>query len=187
MSSIQKDLVGALNALKQDRTSETAWAKLYDLAWPFVFAVAYRMLRGQRDLADDAGQEVFLRVLRYADFKRFDSSDELYRYLSVLTKNVCHDIVSKQGTTHQLFADPEEGMADIASDYSWATVAENRVFLRQIFEKLSNQDKQLIALLSSGFDLEDISKRLGLSYSNTGVRLHRIRRNIDKLLIENSK
>src|SRR6266480_2360502 len=61
-----------------------------------VVSIAWRML-GNSDDAQDAAQEVYLRVFKYLG--RFRTGEDFRGWLYRITINVCHDLARKKGTT----------------------------------------------------------------------------------------
>jgi len=180
-------LEALLSRIGENRGDERAWAGLYDLAWPRAIAIAYRLVRGRRALAEDVGQEVFLRLLRYADLSRLGSGEDFYKYLAKMVENVCRDLIRKELAAGLTNIDIEEIAENLASDASPSDLIENREFISRIEESLSDEDKRLVRLLAEGYKVQEIADRLGLSYSNAGVRIHRIRRQLHKELIVKGK
>src|SRR5438105_1398660 len=83
-------LIASIETLAHSRDDERAWGMLFNNLWPLVFATSYRILRGNRDLAEDASQDVFLRILRYARFEDFIDNPEAFKsYVRTICKNVC--------------------------------------------------------------------------------------------------
>src|SRR6516162_7424428 len=66
-----------------------------------VLATAYRLLGSLED-AQDAAQEVFLRLFKY--LHRFDAKRDVLPWLYRMTVNVCHDFRRKRGRQAKLDA-----------------------------------------------------------------------------------
>jgi RNA polymerase sigma-70 factor (ECF subfamily) len=75
-----------LQAVRRRETS--ALSRFFDAAFPYVYAVALRVT-GDRDRAEDATQEVFLKVHRAAD--RLDPSRSPRAWLTTIAVNACRD------------------------------------------------------------------------------------------------
>jgi len=52
----------------------------------------------------------------------------------------------------------------------------------EILELLKEPDRLLLRMVVEGYDLNEISEKLGLSYGNAAVRLHRIRNHLRNYL-----
>ncbi len=85
---------GAENVLAREvlegvrRRDPAALSQLYEAHFDRVYALAYRLL-GERTAAEDATQEVFLKVYRAAH--RLDPDRNPGPWLTVITYNVCRD------------------------------------------------------------------------------------------------
>ncbi len=176
-----QELVGILKRLALDRSDNESWKALYLLMWPLVFATAYRTLRGDRELSADAGQEVFLRLYRYARFDEFTENPEAFpSYVSVMCKNVSRDYLSKILREPQLseteFQESlvefeQERSRDLSPELSAIRSGEVSAFL----SSLDPDDRRLADLLLKGMATSEAAERLGLTYTNTAVRIYRLR------------
>jgi RNA polymerase sigma factor (sigma-70 family) len=171
-------LSAVLHILARAPDSTEAWQQLYELAWPFVFAFTYRYLRGARYLAEDASQEVFLRLIKYCNFSKVFDPQIFRAYVAVICINVCHDYLrrikreaqwSESAPIPYPYSSPEEH-------------AKLQDLLNEAFEQLNETDQKLLSLSIQGYKLPEIVKALGLSYENTAVRLHRLRSKLRKSL-----
>lgn len=176
MTKREDNLEEIVDRLARNRADQEAWTELYDLLWPRVYATAYRKLYGQRHLAEDASQEVFIRVLRYVDFTRLRQSADFLPYLNTIVSNVVRDIqvteaapVESLGPEHDLIAE------DLKLDSTEFREIAATDMLKGILRGLGPRDRQIVALLAEGHDLDEISKQTGITYSNAAVRVHRLR------------
>jgi RNA polymerase sigma factor (sigma-70 family) len=176
-SSGELDL--ALLRLHNAPYDESAWGTVYTVLWPYVYAVAFRRLDGSADLAQDATQEVFLRLLRAGPATSFQNSAALRAYLHVAAHRVVIDYIRYQ-TKHcavQLTDSMEDipHSADVEEDL--AVQQTLNIFLRQ----LGDSDQQLIRQLVYGLSIGEIAVELNISPGAARVRLHRLRRRLSGL------
>jgi len=173
-----EDLLGRLASSRDDKE---AWNLLYKNLWPSVKATTYRALGGSHNLAEDAAQEVFLRLLLYCDFRKFRNMDEFRRYLYAVSKNVVNDILNE---LHGQLVDISEQEAELQRMFPTET-PEQRAVSRQILDKiwseLDTHDKDLASLVVQGYKMNEIAEKLCWTTSNVGVRLHRLRLHLVKL------
>ncbi len=187
MSGRREQLAKVLACLSENNGDENAWAGLYDLALPRAMAVAFRLARGRRQLAEDIVQDAFLRLFRYTDFTKVGSPEDFYRYLAKVVKNVYRDHIRKElgaGITGVMDVHEHE---KLTSNVSPSDLVENSELLARIEDRLTGEERRLVRLLAEGLRVQEIADRLGLSYSNAGVRIHRIRRQLHKYLNANEK
>ncbi len=112
-----------------------------------VLSTAWRLL-GRLEDAQDAAQEVFLRLYRYLD--RFDASRPLEPWLYRVTVNVCHDLGRRRGARRAVSleevepsrplvaAEPDPGEA--------ASLAEERRIVEQALATLAEKERAAIVL-----------------------------------------
>lgn len=174
--SRQRDLEEVLTRLARSRTDEESWRSLFTVLWPFVFAANYRSLQGEISLAEDASQEVFIRIVRYARFDEFNSSDAFLAYVRVLCRNVVRTTIKKIAKSPIL----RGGSEDISEAPDTMPTPEHAAassqVLRQILAGVDPRDRELLTFVARGLSLDEIAARMGDSYTSIGVRLHRLRR-----------
>jgi DNA-directed RNA polymerase specialized sigma24 family protein len=73
-------LKAAIERLASSSADEDAWRFLYREMRPFVLAILYRRLK-DRATAEDAAQEVFLRVLRARPFEKVHDESAFRAYV----------------------------------------------------------------------------------------------------------
>ena len=95
----------SLLRLAGNRDDEEAWTALFLRFRPFVYAVAYRRTNGSQDLAQEAVQETFLRLVKYCPFHNLTGLDDFRRYLAVVTRNVV-TILQR----HELYPERRRGL-----------------------------------------------------------------------------
>ena len=186
MSSRQESYLSDLiTRLAQNQDDADAWKLLYRQMWPFVMAVNYRMLRGVHDLAEDASQEVFMRLVMYRNEKIFKDSKTFRAYVRAMCVNVCRDQVKRilkngEHLQSELYDDLAEQTESKQS--SPEQDAEADQLLAKILGQLPEDEQKFVEFLIEGYKLPEIAKATGLTYSNAAVRLHRLRDKIRKYL-----
>src|SRR5437016_6907695 len=109
-------LTEVVTRLGSSRSNESAWQLLHAQLWPLLFATSYRILRGNRHLAEDAAQDAFLRLFRYAQFEAFKDNPPAFRsYALAICRNVGLGYLSR------LLKDPK--CSEESSDDSISTVS----------------------------------------------------------------
>jgi RNA polymerase sigma factor (sigma-70 family) len=185
-STDQQDLLQALRDLAKARSDERAWTTVYRTMWPFVLGHTYRALRGQRDLAEDASQEVFYRLVRYCDFETMTTVDVFRAYVRSVCWNVSRDLLSQIiRRREELSSDEQSQMLSelVVTATTPQDIAETMEILNeQVLAKLDKEDQTLVKLLLDGNTLGEIAQNLGIDYSNAGVRVHRLRERLRNLL-----
>lgn len=171
--------------LASSPADEEAWRALYRQMWPFVFAVVYRRLRGTEALAEDASQEVFLRLVRARPFRRLRDPDAFRSYVWRVADNVARTYGRRARARHA--TEVTTPQADVgARDVQRVDRVEEELdaaeLLRRMVGDIEPRDRELLRLVVEGQSLPNIAKATGLTYGNAAVRLHRLRQRLRKSL-----
>lgn len=120
-----------------------------------VLGVAYRLL-GRMEDAQDAAQEVFLRLFQKQKDIQGDPKPWLYR----VTVNVCNDWYRKR----TVIAEPGEHAADPSADaLQTITLEERKRLLREGLESLGERERAAIVLRDiEGHSTREVAKILGV-------------------------
>ena len=148
-----------------------------------VFAACYRIL-GQRQDAEDAVQEVFLRAHRY--LAGFDSERPFGPWIRRIAANFCRDELKKKGAvTLPLFDESDRPAAGGAAGLEAGRIArEQRAHIRQAVESLPEHYRTVIELRHfDEMSYEEIAQELELPLNTVKSHLLRAR----KLLMERLK
>lgn len=176
--STDEHLSALLRHLAEDRTDEGAWTKLVRKLWLYVLAIAVRRLQGNADLAEDAAQEVFIRLVRLCPFEELQVPEVFRAYLWRVAQNVCATLLAQQIRRSEVPLESERHLGTVSLD---AKVDLNDL-LDWLLDGLEDLDRQIIRLTAKGHSLAEIAEQLDISYSNAGVRRHRARKAIQALL-----
>ncbi len=120
-----------------------------------VVGVAYRLL-GRMEDAQDAAQEVFLRLLQKHKQIQGDAKPWLYR----VTVNVCNDWYRKR----RLVMEPDENTADGAADpLTTITFSERKKLLAEALATLGERERAAIVLRDiEGRSTQEVARILGV-------------------------
>ena len=168
-------LQDALKSLSVDRTDNDAWRTVSEHTRATACDAAKRVLRGQVDLADDVVQEAFLRIFQYCSFADLRDADAFLRYLKAVCRNVAYDMLKDSSAESVVENTGDVGLEDRVSEETPEDLVITQETLNEFMNQLNETDRATLSLSMDGYDLTEIADRLGLSYSNAGVRLHRSR------------
>jgi RNA polymerase sigma-70 factor (ECF subfamily) len=120
-----------------------------------VLGVAYRLL-GRMEDAQDAAQEVFLKLFQKHDQIEGDAKPWLYR----VTVNVCNDWYRKR----IVVAEPNEHAADPSADALTAiTLEERKRLLKEALKTLGERERRAVVLRDiEGRSTQEVAKILGI-------------------------
>ena len=159
-----KELSGKLMKLKTG--DKNAFEEIYHEISGTAYTVAYR-ITGDRHLSEDIIQEFFVKLYK----KPPETPLEKPRaYLLRMVHNLTVDKLEKQ----HINLDDCENMLPDKTD-----TTDERIDLERAFEKLTKDERQLVALhLSGGFKFREIAEMMNIP---TGTALWRYRKAINKL------
>jgi RNA polymerase sigma-70 factor (ECF subfamily) len=128
---------------------------LFERYQRMVLGVAYRLL-GRMEDAQDAAQEVFLRLFQKRDQIQGDPKPWLYR----VTVNVCNDWYRKR----TLIAEPDENAADPSADaLATITLDERKRLLKEALQTLAERERMAIVLRDiEGHSTQEVARILGV-------------------------
>lgn len=156
-----------------------------------VFRVAYRMV-GQKEEAEDIGQEVFLNV--YQKMYQYDVSKPFAPWLYRITVNTCISWLRRKKKVVLLNFDDA---ATRHIEYEHTEYIDPLVSLEQ--EELARQIKDTVDRLPEAYrtvlilryqlDLtnQEIADTLGITRANVEVKVHRARRMLRNLLVQSGQ
>jgi len=181
----REQLDGALQRLAANRDDPEAWEHLFAASWATALSAANRILRGQLDLARDAAQEAFRRIVRYCDFRDIRDANVFLAYLAAVSRNTAYNVLRQLAPQA-----PETSVEEVNTfmrRQGQQPTPEQLISAEQLrqnlFAQLNPDEQALLELLLEGYSLEEMASKLGLSYGAAGVRLHRLRTLLRKHLI----
>jgi RNA polymerase sigma-70 factor (ECF subfamily) len=148
-----------------------------------VLMTAWRLL-GRREDAQDAAQEVFLRLYRY--MHHFDEKRALLPWLYRMTVNVCHDLHRKRRHDDALAAG-EADWARLAYDPAGEiTRSEQRRIIEAALETLTERERAAVVLRDiEGLATKAVAGVLGSSEATVRSQISmarvKIRKFVDRL------
>jgi len=132
-----------------------------------VLKTAWRML-GSREDAQDAAQEVFLRVFKY--LKSYRGTQDFEGWLYRIIVNACRDIARKRtppGASRYHAEGPAADLAGIAAagDLEESAIqSQQRTIITQALATLSRKEREALVLRDlEGFSTKEVARMLGSS------------------------
>jgi RNA polymerase sigma factor (sigma-70 family) len=178
--SDDRRLQETLERLHGDRAAEDAWADLFREIWPFVLTITYRSLRGDKDAAEDAAQDTFLRLVAYGRFSKGTTAMEFRAYVATIAKRVCANYVTRQRTYGRVSLEEIEEKVPAALGDQAAEFEKDALF-QEILDSLPRKDRQFFAWIVEGYTLSDIAELTRRPYGSVGTQLFRLRRRLRRL------
>lgn len=134
--------------------------------------------------AEDVAQEAFARV--YLLRQRYQPTFAFRTWLGVMIRRLCIDHHRRIKHAPELPGELPEGMADSAE--SELLAKESRMDLWAALMELPERDRALlIGYALDGRSYRELAQMQGISAANVKIRLHRIRRLLQKRTIEKER
>ncbi|MDD5370008.1 MAG: sigma-70 family RNA polymerase sigma factor [Anaerolineaceae bacterium] len=163
---------------------DEAFSHLVDMYQRPVFNLCYRMTGDAGD-AEDAAQETFLRA--YQNLRRYNPERSFATWLLSIAAHYCIDqLRRKRIDALPIDVLPEETIPDhLPNPETYATQTEEQRNMRALLEHLGPQDRAAI-ILRYWYDVpdEEIGAMLSLTVSAVKSRMHRARRELAHLWLE---
>lgn len=183
----QDALTKLIERVRSDPRNTVDWESLYRLLWPFLLARMYRKLRANHYLAEEASQEVMLRIIRYFDFENSTTNvPKFMNYLARTCSSVLSDFERRKDpgpfySEDWLWEHHTEDSAD-----EWQPDPEQETILRDVLQRVSTElkprERKIMLLLLEGRTSEEISTVEGLDLKTARNLISGVRRNLRKAL-----
>jgi len=134
-------------------------------------------VKGDRDVASDLSQEVFIIIWKKLDSFREASTHKTWIYR--ITVNKCLEFIRKEKKNQTV------PMSNFGKELKEVTVEEeatNGTELYRAIGQLKELDRLIIMMVLEGQNHEDISEVIGSNPINTRVKIHRIKKRLKKIL-----
>jgi RNA polymerase sigma factor (sigma-70 family) len=181
MISPDPEIDSALKRLATSRQDDQAWSLLFRRMWPFIFSVVYRRMQGDRTAAEDATQEVFIRLVKSCPFDELSTADAFRGYAWRVADNVGRTYRQRRAKVREIQWIDEEPTEHQEPDFEIEIELDE--ILGDVWRNLDPAERKLLRLILSGTKLNEIARKCHLSYANAGVRVFRLRRKLRKSLI----
>ncbi|MBI3951737.1 MAG: RNA polymerase sigma factor [Acidobacteria bacterium] len=147
-----------------------------------VLMTAWRLLGHLHD-AQDAAQEVFLRLYKYLN--RFDETRRLSPWLYRMTVNVCRDMVRKRQSAAVLSLEeiPDEEIPDPVDSQEMISLAQQRRMMAEGLKRLSEKERAALVLRDiEGLSTKEVARVLGSSEMTVRSQVSRARVKMKKFI-----
>ena len=182
-----------LALIQRSKAGDTdAFERLMIATQQKVASIAYRLL-GSREDAEDAAQEVFLRV--YKNLRRFDESKAFHPWLYRIVVNVCRDIAKRErkrgyqtvSLDEELENELIEQSASPQNIEEWAMVRQQKALIEMAVARLPYKERTAFILRDfEGLSTEEVAKVLGVRTATVRVHISsaraRVRRHCERLI-----
>lgn len=138
----------------------------------------HRMVGGDLGLAEDLLHDVVVRFLERGMVKKISAESSVKAYLFVSARNRYLDHLRRAKVANQSSQEVTE-LSDNITPFDELLLQER---LDRLETELSVEEKATLQRMIDGKKLSEIASEEELSYSNAGVKVHRIRNKINYLI-----
>lgn len=155
--------------------------ELFDSLHQDYFAMVLQMclgfVSGDKDKANDLSQEVFIKVWTHLDSFKGLSSYKTWIYR--ITVNTCLQLIRKEKKSNSVsLNDYSHSVEEESQQDRDESVAE----LYHAIGHLKETERLIIIMVLEGQSNEDIAEVLGLEHTTVRVKIHRIKKKLNKIL-----
>ena len=154
-------------------TGETEFLELLEQHKTILFKIANLYCRNRADFADVV-QEITLQAWRA--FNRYDRSRPFSTWLYRVGLNVAISFYRTESRRSRFIVSADESILEIAGPPSAAAELNEQLrLLHSLIDKFGALDKAVVLLYLDGHPYDTIAEILGMSASNVGTRINRIK------------
>ncbi|MEO9485133.1 MAG: sigma-70 family RNA polymerase sigma factor [Ekhidna sp.] len=155
------------------RLFESLHAEYYGM----VHQMCMGFMKGDRDLAKDLAQESFINTWKSLD--KFKEASSYKTWIYRITVNTCLKFIRDNKHKNQVPIDSKINLLENAHQSAYEDTHQE---LYQAIGKLSELDRLIIVMVLDELDYEEIASVVGISEGNLRVKIHRIKKNLKKIL-----
>jgi RNA polymerase sigma-70 factor (ECF subfamily) len=164
---------------------ENEFVQLLEQHKKLFFKIARLYCRNQADFADIV-QEIVLQAWR--SFGRYDHSRPFSTWLYRIGLNVAISAYRAETRRSRTIVPADESIFEIAATSSEAAELESQLeLLHNLIAQFNDLDKALVLLYLDGNSNGDIAEILGISVTNVGTRISRIKQKLQRNWADLSK
>lgn len=131
-------------------------------------------MKGDRDLANDLSQEIFINI--WNALGKFKNESSYKTWIYRITVNTCLQQVRKNKVRASM---PLETDLQVSED---APLPDRHDDLYRAIGQLEEVDRVVIMMVLERIEYEEIAKVIGINETNLRVRIHRIKKRLKELL-----
>ena len=151
---------------------------LYQEYYQMVFQVCLGFVKGDKPLAADLSQEVFINT--WNALAKFQGKSSYKTWIYRITVNTCLQFIRKD-TKHKAEA-ISDSTFEIATYQEDHQAEEQNTMLFKAIGKLEELDRLIIMMVLDELEYAEVSMVLGISEGNLRVKIHRIKAKLKTLM-----
>lgn len=157
--------------------NEELFASLHHQYRSMVMKICLGFMKGDTDLAKDLSQQVFINT--WQGFSRFKNGSSHKTWIYRITVNTCLKYIRDKKDRFKIPIDDGHGI--IADEPNHHPFDRNQSLHRAIGQ-LDEVDRLIIMMILDELEYSEISGIIGISEGNLRVKIHRIKKQLKKIL-----
>lgn len=157
--------------------NKSLFASLHKQYQPMVLQMCMGFVKGDADLAKDLSQDIFINTWNSLDKFKGESGYKTWIYR--ITVNTCLKYIRDKKDANRVDID---NLGHNFKDDSSANHESAYESLYQAIGKLAEVDRLIIMMVLDELKYDEISNIIGISEVNLRVKIHRIKKNLKKIL-----
>lgn len=162
-------------AIKAREDDQLAWEGWFNHVYSKVYYIVYRQSGGDEATSQECAQAAIERFIRYRGLDKVSDDRTAVAYIA----RAALRWLSDEGAHQSRFTTLPEAVID---DDAPGAGLDSQLDLDRLASALSHANQYLLALIRAGHTVDEIAKNLDISYSAAGVRIHRLKTALTKLV-----
>ncbi len=157
-------------------------AKLFETIYhqhkPMVLQMCLGFVKGDKDIANDLLQEVFISV--WSNLKKFKGASTYKTWIYRITVNTCLQYIKKKKRERTYPISEIENQTSVANNENITNPNIQRLY--KAIGQLKKIDRLIIMMVLGNQDYDSISEIIGIKPTNVRVKIHRIKKRLETIL-----
>jgi RNA polymerase sigma-70 factor (ECF subfamily) len=167
-----------------EKLKEQKFKKLLSENKDMIYRLCYAYLYNKNDV-EDLFQEIMISIWNSLESFRNEAKISTWIYRIAVNTALMHNKKDSKlkGTFKNIGVEYHSTIEDDSDEYKEKD--EQIKKLREAIVQLNKQDRLIISLVLEGVKYEEISEIMGMTMSNVGVKINRVKTKLFKLMQEN--
>lgn len=150
---------------------------IYQQSYSMVLQMCLGFMKGDKDLANDLSQEVFINI--WSAIANFKGKSTPKTWVYRITVNTCLQYLRKEKKKPNLSIEKLE-CALVQENHNPENNPQQELYVA--IGKLEKLDRLIIMMVLEGQDYDTISNIIGIQPTNVRVKIHRIKKRLKKIM-----
>ena len=151
---------------------------IYHQHRPMVFQMCLGFVKGDTDKANDLLQEVFISV--WSNLEKFKGASAYKTWIYRITVNTCLQYINKEKKKRTYSFLDIENQTSVTNNENLTNPNIHKLY--KAIGQLKEIDRLIIMMVLENQDYDNISEIIGIKPTNVRVKIHRIKKRLEKIL-----